>query len=101
MILEKCRSAQNAAKFSDLFDRGDVDAHHNGDDSTADLGLVGMLAFYTQDEAQLERLFYSSALGRRPKWRDRPDYRRRTITKALSDLGETYDWNRKNGARLL
>src|SRR5829696_8823253 len=92
IVIEKCRNARNAAKFSDLFDRGDVHAHHGGDDSAADLGLLGMLAFYTQDEAQLERLFSSSALGQRGKWRNRSDYRTRTIEKALADVGEVYDW---------
>jgi hypothetical protein len=91
-VIEKCRAAGNAAKFSDLFDRGDVHAHHGGDDSRADLALLSMLTFWTQDEAQLERIFSSSALGRREKWRRRADYRERTIRKALSDTGEVYEW---------
>ena len=66
-IIEKCRAAGNAAKFSDLYDHGDVHAHHGGDDSKADLALLGILAWWTQDEAQLERLVSSSALGRREK----------------------------------
>jgi DNA-binding transcriptional ArsR family regulator len=53
-----------------------------------------MLAFWTQDEAQLERIVSSSALGRREKWRRRDDYRHGTITRALADLGEVYDWGR-------
>jgi DNA-binding transcriptional ArsR family regulator len=56
-----------------------------------------MLAFWTQDEAQLERLVSSSALGAREKWRRRDDYRKRTIRKALADLGEVYDWSKENG----
>ncbi len=96
-IVEKCRSAKNAAKFEALHDRGDVHAYHGGDDSTADLALLGMLAFYTQDAAQLERIFSASALGRRSKWQNRSDYRRRTLERALRDLGEVYDWHRKNG----
>ena len=99
-IIEKCRGAENAAKFEALFDRGDVHAHHGGDDSAADLGLLGILAFWTQDEAQLERLVSSSALGRREKWRRRDDYRERTVRKALAELGETYDWGRQ-GSRPL
>jgi hypothetical protein len=89
-IIERCRAASNAAKFADLFDHGDVHAHHGGDDSVADLALLSILGFYTQDEAQLERLFSSSALGRRDKWRRRPDYRERTIRKAVSGLRDTY-----------
>jgi DNA replication protein DnaC len=88
-ILTLCRKAKNAAKFSDLYDAGNT-AAYDGDDSDADLGLLGILKFYTQDPAQLERLFDGSALGERPKWRNRSDYRRRTIDKALSRPGETY-----------
>jgi primase-polymerase (primpol)-like protein len=85
-VIEKCRAADNASKFSALFDHGDVHAHHSGDDSAAELALLGIMAFYTRDEAQLERLFSSSALGCREKWRRRADYRRRTISRALASL---------------
>ena len=94
IVIEKCRSAENSAKFSALFDAGDAHAYHKGDDSVADLALLGLLTFWTQDEAQLERLFTGSALGRREKWRKRADYRRRTIAKALSEATEVYDWER-------
>src|SRR5215204_2283570 len=88
-IVAKLRGAKNAAKFSDLNDAGDTSAY-DGDESRADLAIMGMYAFYTQDQAQLERLFGDSALGQRPKWRNRPNYRRRTIDKALSLVTETY-----------
>lgn len=91
-IIERCRSAKNAAKFEALFDHGDVHTYHGGDDSVADLALLGILTHYTQDPAQLEGLIFSSALGQREKWRRRRDYRARTIEKALSDVGETFDW---------
>jgi hypothetical protein len=94
MVIEKCRAAENAAKFEALFDRGDVHAYHGGDDSAADLSLLGILKFWTQDAAQLEGLFSSSALGQREKWRRRSDYRARTIEKALSSGGEAYQWGR-------
>ena len=101
-VLEKCRAAENAAKFSDLFDAGDVHRHHGGDDSAADLALLGMLTFWTQDEAQLERLFSDSALGQREKWWRRADYRKRTIKRALPDPGdEVYDWSKNERGRLL
>ena len=100
-VIEKCRGAENAAKFSDLFDYGDVHAHHGGDASAADLGLVSMLAFWTQDEAQLEQIFSSSKLGQREKWRHRDDYRKRTIRKALVNVGEVYDWGRQRSRPLV
>jgi DNA-binding transcriptional ArsR family regulator len=101
MVIQKCRGAENAAKFSELFDHGDVHAHHDGDESRADLSLLVILSFYTQDEAQLERLFSSSALGQRTKWRHRDDYRKRTIRKALADVGEVYDWGRQRSRPLV
>jgi hypothetical protein len=94
-IIEMCRAAENAAKFEALFDHGDVNTYHDGDDSAADLALVSMLTFYTQDPDQLEGIFSASALGQREKWRRRSDYRERTIRKALADGGETHQWGRE------
>ena len=91
-VIERCRTAINAMKFEALFDHGDVHTYHGGDDSVADLALLSMLGFYTQDEAQLERIFSSSALGQRGKWRRRHDYRERTIRKALAEVDEVYKW---------
>jgi putative DNA primase/helicase len=89
-VIDLCRKAKNAAKFSDLYDAGDTSAYR-GDDSRADLALMSRLAFYTQDPIQLERIFGSSTLGQRPKWKNRPDYRRSTINKVLDNLQETYN----------
>ncbi|PLS85540.1 MAG: DNA primase, partial [Actinobacteria bacterium] len=55
-VLALCRRAGNAAKFERLYDRGDT-VEYAGDDSAADLALVGVIAFYTQDPDQLDRLF--------------------------------------------
>jgi hypothetical protein len=87
-ILDRCRRANNGAKFEALYDRGDT-ALYDGDDSRADQALVSLMAFYTQDPDQLDSLFRGSALCRE-KWTRRPDYRRRTIEKALGGLTETY-----------
>ena len=88
-IIELCRKARNAAKFSELFDAGDT-APCGGDHSAADFALISMLSFYTRDEEQLDRLFRRSALYRPEKWGKRADYGRRTIDRALSRLKETY-----------
>jgi primase-polymerase (primpol)-like protein len=69
IVIQKCRGADNAAKFADLFDHGDVHAHHGGDASDADYALLGILKFYTQDPDQLDRLMRLSALTR-PKWNE-------------------------------
>jgi hypothetical protein len=79
-IIELCRNARNAPKFEALFDRGDVSAYAD-DDSAADQALVSLIAFYTDDPDQFDRIFRRSALCRE-KWTGRPDYRRRTIEKA-------------------
>ncbi len=88
-VIALCRQAKNAAKFSDLYDTADASLY-GGDQSRADLALISHFAFYTQDPAQLERLFDASARGQRSKWRNRRDYRHRTIDKALQELRETY-----------
>jgi hypothetical protein len=85
-VIEKCRKAKNGAKFGALFDDGNTSGY--GSASEADVALISRLAFYTQNEDQLDRLFRRSALMR-SKW-ERHDYRKRTIDFALSSLGETY-----------
>jgi hypothetical protein len=90
-ILAKVRAAKNTDKFAALFDHAPL-----ADDRRAsedDLALANILAFYSQDPAQLRRLLEASA-RRRAKW----DTRRGASTwldlyvidKALSDLGATY-----------
>jgi predicted P-loop ATPase len=83
-VIAKIRSAKNGAKFSRLFDIGDI-ATYGGDDSRADLGLASMLAFYTgEDIDQLERLMRRSKLYR-DKWDAHPTYlRERTLVAAIS-----------------
>jgi hypothetical protein len=98
-IIALCRKAQNAPKFVALYDNGDTSLY-NGDESRADEALACMLAFYTKDAAQLERLMNASALARREKWRQREDYRRRTIQKALSLTREHYDAKPKSTMNL-
>lgn len=78
--------------FHRLFDMGDTSAH-GGDDSSADLGLCNILAFWTgKDAAQMDAIFRQS--GRmRPKWDERrgaQTYGEMTITKAIQDCREVY-----------
>jgi hypothetical protein len=87
-IITKARKAKNSAKFERLFDHGDI-SEYDHDDSRADLALMSMFTFYTQDHDQLDRLFTRSALCR-DKYLKRPDYRRRTIEVAIKGLAETY-----------
>jgi DNA-binding transcriptional ArsR family regulator len=100
MIIQKCRGAENAAKFVDLFDYWDTSCN-GGDASGADFALLGILKFYTQDPDQLEQLMRSSRLAR-PKWdegRAGRSWLRYSIENALKDVGEAYDWERQQGSR--
>jgi len=98
-IITLCRKAKNAPKFESLFDHGDTSLYGD-DESRADEALACMLAFYTRDAAQLERLMNASALGQREKWRRREDYRRMTIQKALALTREHYDAKPKSTMNL-
>lgn len=98
-IIELCRNAKNAAKFVELFDHGNT-SQYDLDDSRADQALISLLAFYTQDPGQLDRIFQRSALYRADKWGKRDDYRQRTINKALAGLSETYSGPSKDYLKL-
>lgn len=86
-VLRLCRWSKGSEKFARLFDEGDTSGH-DGDHSSADMALVSMLAFFTQDPEQIDRLFRSSALMRE-KW-ERESYRRPTIKRALSGERDFY-----------
>jgi AAA domain len=85
-VISLARSAKNAEKFEALW-RGDISGYASH--SEADQALISLLAFYTQDEEQLDRLYQHSGLCRE-KWLKRSDYRHSTIEKALSNLADTY-----------
>lgn len=91
-VLGLCRTAKNSDKFVRLW-AGDTTDYH-GDHSSADIGLVHLMAFYTQCPEQLDRLFRQSALFRPGKW-DRPYsgfgfFGEREIHHVLGRLKETY-----------
>ncbi|USZ68528.1 hypothetical protein NGM10_02020 [Halorussus salilacus] len=87
-LLEKAQNAANGEKFRALWE-GDTlgyDSH-----SEADQALCTLLAFWTGGDPQrIERLFDQSGLTR-DKWRDRPDYRKRTIRNAIRHCSAFYD----------
>jgi putative DNA primase/helicase len=85
-IIALAKGAKNAGKFEALWE-GDTSGYTSH--SEADQALISLLAFYTRDEGQLDSLYRKSALCRE-KWIERPDYRQRTIQRALSNLTETY-----------
>jgi hypothetical protein len=95
-VIELARSAKNANKFEALW-AGDISGYTSH--SEADQALVSLLAFYTQNEGQLDSLYRRSGLCR-DKWLKRSGYRRSTIDKALSGLTETYTPS-DDGARMV
>jgi hypothetical protein len=94
-VIRLARGARNAAKFEPLWS-GDTRSYSSP--SEADQAFISRLAFYTQDEEQLDRLYRQSGLCRE-KWTNRPNYRRSTIEKALSSLTDTYTPD--DGARMV
>lgn len=85
-ILARAAHAGNGNKFSRLFYDGDLADYASP--SEADLALANMLAYWTQDGEQLDRLFQRSALYRAEKWNQRHSadetYGQMTVAKALS-----------------
>lgn len=102
-IIQIIRKAKNSDKFSALYDTGDLSGH-NDDHSSADQALCNLLAFYTQDPDQIDRIFHSSGLYR-DKW-NRQDYKDQTIKKALNSTTDTYkpkikkDYQTKNKEKI-
>lgn len=82
-IMEKAWNAGNKEKFQALwFAELDTNLQAIGrDHSQADLSLIQMLAFYTNNNDQLIRLWHQSELGKRKKAK-REDYIESTIRKA-------------------
>lgn len=91
-LVNRARDAANGGKFTRLYDGGDI-GEYGGDDSSADLALVSMIAFWTgPDPHRIDRIFRGSALLRE-KWdtpRGQSTYGRQTIDKALEDMTEFY-----------
>ena len=79
-VINRAASAQNATKFLNLW-HGNWQAYYSSQ-SEADLAMVNMLAFYTQNREQIMRLFRFSALGQRDK-ANRDGYVNTMIEKAF------------------
>ncbi len=94
VLIKKAMTAANGQKFKALWEgstEGYTDEDGNPDESSADMALMSILAYWTGgDKVQMERLFFRSGLGLRDKWIDRADYRKRTIKKAISRCKEFY-----------
>jgi hypothetical protein len=91
-LLDKAFRAKNGGKIEALY-RGDTGGYPSA--SEPDLALCSLLAFYTPDAGQLDRLFRASGLYR-PKWDERRGeltYGQMTVGKALAGQTATYSGN--------
>lgn len=77
-IINLAQGAKNGEKFIRLF-RGDWSEY--GSQSEADQAITNIIAYYTQDFQQIDRIFRMSGLFRE-KWK-RKDYSGETIRKAI------------------
>lgn len=88
-IMVKIRNSAQRSKFERLYS-GDISAYPSA--SNADYAMVRILAFWTQDKAQIESIMRSSGLARE-KWNNRlgnSTYLEVTIDNALSQRTRTY-----------
>lgn len=88
VIIERATNAINGDKFIKLYDGRwrEVFPHIPLDQgpSEADFALVDIIAFYTQNLAQISRIFYNSALGKRDKVK-RKDYMQRMLKRSFDN----------------
>jgi hypothetical protein len=84
-IVRRAESAKNGPEFKAVYGGGGSFKSH----SERDLSLASRLAFWTQDEAQIERIMRGSGCVR-GKWDKHRTYLQDTISKALEGLSQTY-----------
>lgn len=94
-LCDRAEQASNGHLFKSLM-AGNV-SDYDDDDSRADMALCNILAFYTKDAAQIDRIFRSSGLMRE-KW-DRMTggrtYGENTIQNALGRVTDQYTPGRR------
>ena len=89
-IIEKAMKSKSGAKFAKLYS-GDTSGYASA--SSADLALVSMIAFYTQNPSQIDHIFRTSGLCR-DKWdspRGDSTYGMMTIMTSLSNTRRVYE----------
>lgn len=93
-IIRRASSAKNKEKFESLFKFAFWEGRYSSQ-SEADYAFACLLAFWTQDPSQIQRIMEHSSLNRE-KWVKRPDYLKRTIQRAINSTYETYgSWKTK------
>jgi hypothetical protein len=87
-ILQILSNAANAPKFQALYSGGGSSEDRSADD----MALASIIAFYTQDCAQIERIMRSSSIARE-KWDSHKTYLSGTIQKAIKSIKNFFDWD--------
>ena len=82
-IIERATAAANGDKFTDLCAGNWQDLYST--QSEADLALINIIAFYTQNRAQIVRIFKASELGKREK-AQRTDYINSMLNKCFDRM---------------
>ncbi len=96
-MLRRMFEARNGDRLRRLW-AGDL-SDYGDDHSAADLAALTAAAFWTgPDHQRLADLFATSALADRDKWRNRTDYREKTIAKAISHRTGFYTWPQTSSA---
>jgi AAA domain-containing protein/primase/DNA polymerase family protein len=85
LVLKKIAESKQGMKFIKLL----AGLHEYPSASEADFALAGVLAFWTQDPEQIERIMRTSELAR-PKWDEHPTYLADTITRAVETRSGSY-----------
>jgi hypothetical protein len=85
MVMDLALNSKNGPKFATLWS-GDTSGYAS--QSEADAALVSILCFYSQDDAQVERLWLDSGLYREKL--ERADYRQLTIGNARASQTDYY-----------
>jgi hypothetical protein len=67
-VINMASTASNGEKFHDLYTVGNWEKYYPSQ-SEADLALIDIIAFYSHNRAQIQRIFLSSQLGQREKSR--------------------------------
>lgn len=89
-IINQALNAVNGIKFKSLLEGRWGDGYPS--QSEADLAFIDIVAFYTQNKKQIERIFKNSTLGKREKAR-RTDYVNWMINKAFDRMLPPIDFD--------
>jgi hypothetical protein len=95
VVIAKARGATNGTKFADLY-AGRWEGHGYPSQSEADMALVGILYYWTQDAGQIDRIFRTSGLYRSDPWNRLGES---TIGKVVASGGDTYAWPPPRGQK--